>query len=50
MFDDGYYFIVDTKPVIDSTLWYDDETEEPKKSLDLFIKHWLVCKINNLIL
>ena len=39
MFDDGYYFIVDTKPVIDSTLWYDDETEAPKKSLDLFIKH-----------
>lgn len=39
MFDDGYYFIVDTKPSIDKILYYDDEMEEPKKSLDLFIKN-----------
>ena len=39
MLDDGYYFVVDTKLEIDNTLWYDDEMEEPKKSLDLFIRH-----------
>ena len=39
MFGDGYYFIVELKPSIDRTLWYDDEMSEPKKSLDLFIKH-----------
>lgn len=39
MLDDNYYFVVDTKPEIDNTLWYDDEMEEPKKSLDLFIRH-----------
>ena len=37
--DDGYYFVVDTKPSIDKVLWYDDETPEPTKSLELFIKH-----------
>lgn len=39
MLDDNYYFVIDTKPEIDNVLWYDDEREEPKKSLDLFIKH-----------
>lgn len=39
MFDDNYYFVVDTKPEIDNVLYYDDETEAPKKSLDLFIRH-----------
>ena len=39
MLNDGYYFIVDTKPSIDRELWYDDETPEPSKSLDLFIKN-----------
>ena len=39
MLDDGYYFVIDTKPEINNTLWYDDEMEEPKKSLDLFIRH-----------
>lgn len=38
MFDDGHYFIVDTKPSIDKVLWYDDEMPEPKKSLELFIR------------
>lgn len=39
MLDDGYYFIVDTKPPIDKVLWYDDETPEPAKSLNLFIRY-----------
>lgn len=37
--DDGYYFIVDTKPTIDATLYYDDEMTAPEKSLNLFIKN-----------
>lgn len=38
MLNDGYYFIVDTKPSIDRVLWYDDEMPEPRKSLELFIR------------
>lgn len=37
MLKDGYYFIQDTKPAIDNTLYYDDETPAPPKTLDYFI-------------
>ena len=39
MLSDGYYLMFDTKPSIDSTLYYDDETPEPSKSLQYFINY-----------
>jgi hypothetical protein len=37
--DDNYYFMLDNKPTIDNTLYYDDETPEPDKTIDYFINY-----------
>lgn len=39
MFEDGYYFIVDTKTHIDSTIYYDDETPTPNVTEEFFIHY-----------
>lgn len=39
MFEDGYYFIVDTKTHIDSTIYYDDETPCPNVTEEFFIHY-----------
>lgn len=39
MLDDDYYLVFDTKPIIESVLYYDDETPEPEKCLNYFIDY-----------
>ena len=45
MFEDGYYFIVDTKTHIDSVIYYDDETPCPTVSEEFFI-HYNIRNFN----
>lgn len=39
MLNDNKYIVFDNAPPIDSTLYYDDETPTPKKTLDYFINY-----------